>query len=151
MTRHTVSAFAILAVLAGCGSIRESRVNPMNWFGKDRAETVEVAPDPDADNRPRIDQVVSLRAEQVAGGAIVHAVGLPQTQGYYEAELVRIPSDQAGVFDMGFRIVPPQNPTRQGTQASREVIVAKFLSDQDLAGISRIRVQGARNARTIRR
>jgi len=149
MTRQTISAVAILALVAGCGSIRDSRVNPMNWFGKDRSAKVEPVTNEAADLRPQIDQVVSLRAEQVAGGAIVHAVGLPQTQGFYEAELVEIPTDEAGILDLGFRILPPQTPTRQGSQASREVIVAKFLSNQDLAGVTRIRVQGARNARIV--
>jgi hypothetical protein len=151
MTRHTISAFAILAVLAGCGTIRESRVNPFNWFGKDRVETITEAPDENADNRPRVDQVVTLRAEQVAGGAIVRAVGLPQTQGYYDASLVPVATDDRGVLNLEFRIIPPLTPTRQGTQSSREVSAALFVSNQDMAGITRIRVQGTRNARTVRR
>ena len=152
MTRHTIAALSILAVLAGCGAIRDSRVNPFNWFGKDRVETVDAdAQYESQDNRPRVDQVVSVKVEQVTGGAILRAVGLPQTQGYYEAELVQLQSETRGLLDFGFRIVPPQQVIRQGTTASREVTVAKFLSTQDLNGVSRIRVQAARNARSVRR
>lgn len=152
MRRQSIAAFGILVILAGCGSVRDSRINPFNWFGPDRGETLtpkEIADKQDA--RPRVDQVVSLRAEQVTGGAIVNAVGLPLTQGFYSAELVQIPSDQRGVLDLEFRIVPPQRAIRQGTQASREVTVAKLLTSQDLAGVTTIRVLGARNVRSVRR
>lgn len=152
MRRQSIAAVGILIILAGCGSIRESRVNPLNWFGPDRGETLTPQEISDAeDNRPRVDQVVSVRVEQVAGGAIVNAVGLPQAQGFYEAELVRIPNEANGVMDLEFRIIPPRQATRVSTQASREVTVGSFLSTQDLAGITSIRVLGARNARSVRR
>ncbi|WP_420863434.1 hypothetical protein [Algirhabdus cladophorae] len=152
MRAHRIAAVVGLVILTGCGGARESRLNPINWFTGERVETlVPRELNEFDDNRPRVAQIMSLRAEQSAGGAIVTAVGLPQAQGFYEAELVPVPSERADVLDLEFRIVPPRSAVRQGTQASREVVVASFLTSQDLAGITTIRVLGTQNARSVRR
>ena len=141
----------VLATAAGCGRIADSRLNPFNWFGRDRAiETtapeVRVAVDP----RPLVDQVVSVSIEQAPGGAILRAMGLPPTQGHWGAALVRSDS-QPGVLVYQFRLVPPRTRTRVSTPQSRQVIVAAFLTDQTLAGVREVQVLGARSSRAVRR
>lgn len=143
-----IGAVLALAALAGCG-VGQSRLNPLNWFGSAREVPVEVARAADA--RPVVDQVVSLDVAQTRSGAIVSAVGLPPTQGFWEADLVPVPSGDPSVLLLDFRILPPPAPNRVGTQPSREVLAGATFSTQDLAGIRSIAVQGARNRRVVAR
>ncbi|ARE41627.1 hypothetical protein RGUI_3486 [Rhodovulum sp. P5] len=133
----------------------ESRLNPVNWFGRSTEERVATAPTVslETDPRPLVDEVTAMAVERIPGGAIVRAVGRPARQGYWAAELVPVTGDEVKkgtrVFD--FRIAPPDGSTRTGTPQSRELSVATFLSDQALAGHRTIIVRGARNQRRARR
>ena len=146
---------AIIAIVAAAGLVSAcglggSRLNPFNWFGGEREVRV-AAPVAEAGPRiPLVDQVVSLKAERAPGGAIVSAVGLPPTQGFWEAELAPV-SNEGGVYLLEFRLLPPVTPQRVGTQPSREVLAGTFLSDQTLAGVRTIAVQAARNRRSVSR
>ncbi|TFL18223.1 hypothetical protein [Jannaschia formosa] len=100
---------------------------------------------------PLVDQIVSLEIAPTPGGAIVSAVGLPPTQGYWDADLVRVPTEEPSVLLLEFRLLPPPEPRPVGTQPSREVLAGRVLSLQDLAGISTIAVQAQRNRATSRR
>jgi hypothetical protein len=150
--RLTVSAALIaITLLSACGGFRDSRLNPLNWFGRSQpAEQVQVAATP-TDPRALVDQVLTMAVESYPGGAIVRATGLPPTQGYWEAELVARPLDENGVLVLDFRVFPPVNGAGVVNQQSREVTVAYTLSDIKLSGISEIVVQGAGNARSSRR
>ena len=96
-------------------------------------------------------QVVSLEVAQTRSGAIISAVGLPPTQGFWEADLVRVPTDDPSVLLLDFRILPPITPEPVGTQPSREVLAGTTYSTQDLAGIRTIVVQGEMNRRSVSR
>ncbi|WP_371153581.1 hypothetical protein [Jannaschia sp. 2305UL9-9] len=137
-----------LVALTGCG-LGQSRLNPVNWFGSSTSEAVAEARA--ETSQPVIDQVLSLEVAATPSGAIISTVGLPPTQGFWEAELVRMPTDDPSVALFDFRILPPINPRPAGTQPSREVLAGTILSTQDLAGIRTIAVQGARNRRSVRR
>ena len=156
MSSRLIATVLIASFLAGCGTVRESRLNPFNWFGGSQEE-VGFAPEDIVerlDNRPLIDQVTSLRIERVQGGAIVHAVGLPPTQGHWEADLVaenRGRPDENGALVLQFKSFPAVTRTRRGSQASREVVAGTFLSDQTLASVNQITVRAERNARSSRR
>jgi len=156
-------AAILLAACGGSGSGGSSggsfgsggNLNPLNWFRSDPAEdTVEaVNIQVRADQRPLVAEVTALVIERMPGGAIVRATGLPPEQGWHTAGLVSdtggAPVD--GVLVYSFRAIPPATPTRVSTQQSRELIVARFLSEFDLAGVRQIRVVGARNSRVARR
>jgi len=159
MTR-LISALVVLSFLASCGSLRNSRLNPGNWFGKSRAErivaTAPIGANAEAsitDPRPLVDQVISLKVDRLPGGAIIHAMGLPVTQGYYGAELVALNKEtpDKGVLSYEFRIVPPAGPAVAGTKPSREVLVGHFVSSKKLVGVRRITVIAAQNRRSSRR
>ncbi|WGH78769.1 hypothetical protein [Jannaschia ovalis] len=143
-----IAAAAALLALVGCG-LGQTRLNPLNWFGRDSSERIEAAAA--VPTRPVVDQVVSLSAAPMPGGAIISTVGLPPTQGFWEAQLVRLPTEAPGTLLLEFRILPPIEPKPAGTQPSREVLAGTFISDQDLAGIRTITVQGRQNRRSIRR
>ena len=140
---------AAALILTGCG-LGGSRLNPLNWFGSDR-EVRQAPAERAAPQVPLVDQIVSLKVDQGPGGAIVSTVGLPPTQGFWKAELVRVPDEDPSTYRMEFQILPPIASQPQGTQPSREVLAGTFLSDQTLAGIRRIVVQGARNQRVVSR
>lgn len=152
MTSRTVVILLVGALtVSGCARISESRLNPFNWFGgseEQRVETVEVVRDP----RPLVDQVTSLAIERTPTGAIIRAVGLPPTQGWYDAALVSDTDGPVdGVLSYRFRAFPPVERTRVSTRQSRELSVARSISTTELAATSAIRVIGARNVLTTRR
>lgn len=146
-TMARIGAVLAMATLAGCGTL--SRLNPLTLFDGAREERIEtVRP---ADARPVVDQVVSLEIASTRSGAIISAVGLPPTQGYWEADLVPVPTDDPAVLLLDFRILPPPERNRVGTQPSREVLAGLVLSTQTLAPVRTIVVQGRLNRRSIAR
>jgi hypothetical protein len=152
MTSRWALALILSVALAGCGAVRESRLNPFNWFGRSApAEKVAVQTDPAADPRPLVETVTDMKVDSFPGGAIVRATGLTPTQGWWEAELVAQPIDEKGVLVLEFRLLPPVTPTDVNTPKSRTVTVGTSLSDIKLAQISKIIVQGETNARASAR
>lgn len=159
-------------ILAGCGSWRDSRLNPGNWFGRDREAPVAAAATagevnplipqrnamlrrPEAEDRSElIASVTELRIERTSGGAIVYAEGLAARQGVFAVELrpdnpELTPED--GVLNFGFRAIYPERPSPTGTERSRRVQGAYSLSRQELEGVRVIRVTAGENARESRR
>ena len=154
--KRPVAALCLVLVtlsLADCGRIRDSRLNPFNWFGRAQATatTTTLAPNEAADGRQLIREVTDLTLEKMPTGVIVRATGLPPTQGYWEAELVPQPLDESGRLVLDFRVFPPIEAMRAGTPPSREVVVALYLSNYKLDSIREIVVQGETNARAARR
>lgn len=150
MRRSLLAALAAAMVVTGCATVRESRLNPFNWFGRsERAAAVPAAPVRDGGRIP-VAQVTELFVEPASGGAIIRAKGVPPTQGWYAAELV--PEETANEGELVFRFVlkQPQEAV-PGTPLSREVTVATFVNTFRLEGVRTITVTGAETARTIRR
>lgn len=137
--------------LAACGSIRDSKMNPFNWFGRSQEVEKVAMPTAPQDRRGLVQQVLTLNVEETNGGAIIRATGLPPTQGYWDAELVALPVDETGRLVLEFRIFPPIKQANTGTAPSREVTVALFLTSYKLNEIREIVVQGEANARAARR
>ena len=161
--------------LAGCGSWRDSRFNPGNWFGQSRSEPAETAEDanplipktgglfrgggifarPEAEDATvPIAEVTELRVEPTTTGAIVYAEGVAVRQGPYEVEMrpVTTPEEEEqGILSLSFRVVYPEDPTPVGTEFSRTVRAAYSMTKQEIRGIRTIRVIGRDNQRTTRR
>ena len=151
--RVIVLGMAVLLGLSGCARVAESRLNPFNWFGGAETETATAAPaEIDTDPRPRVAQVTSLTIEPTPTGAIVRATGLPPTQGWFAAALVPETDEPVnGEMVYVFRALPPEEAQRVSTVQSRELSVARSLSQQDLAATRLVRVVGAQNALVARR
>jgi hypothetical protein len=171
--RKTLTLLLVSSLtLAACGAVRDSRVNPFNWFGQARAESVETT----ASTNPLIpkgrglfssaaadeeiylgrpfEQVTNLTIERVPGGAIVRATGLAARQGIYAVQLT--PENEAeepvdGVLTYRLEGIRPGRNTAVGTVPTREVIAARRLTEQQLRGVRSIRVEGAQNALVSRR
>lgn len=150
--RKIVVSLLAVGTVGACGRVRDSRLNPFNWFGRSREEAVETAPS-DFTNDPRryVEQVVSLNVDPTPEGAIIRAVGLPPLQGFWDAELVRRPDPDPSRLIYEFRVAPPLSQTRQSTQQSREIIVATAVSSARLQGVRTITVIGRANQRSVRR
>ncbi len=166
-----VLALALAAlVLTGCGSVRESRLNPFNWFGGSReVATVsagEVNPLLPANQggvlqRPDqvyagvpIDEILELQIDRTRSGAIIVARGLAARQGPYEVRLTPLDEDetpQDGVLSYSFDVIYSASNTDVGPEQTRRVTVARSIGNQTLAETRIVRVVGARNAREVRR
>lgn len=152
MRRMLTAALITATVLGGCGSMRDSRLNPFNWFKKSQdSQMMGTLTEAPADPRALVADVIDLTVEPYPGGAIIRARGLPPTQGYWDAELVARPLDENGVQVFDFYVFPPVIPMDANIPQSREINVATSLSDIKLAAITQIVVQGANNARSSRR
>lgn len=161
---------AAALVLSACAAVRDSRINPFNWFGQSRSEPIEAAENTNpliprrsglfGNNREEVylgrpfEQVTALTIERVPGGAIVRATGLAARQGIYAVQLTPENDEEEpvdGVLTYRLEGVRPNRATPVGTQPTREVVAARRLSDQQLRGVRSIRVEGQLNAQVARR
>jgi hypothetical protein len=172
--RKSFSALLVSTlVLTGCATVRDSRVNPFNWFGNARSESLtqaEVNTNPLIPTRSGLfasaraeeavytgrpfDQVTDLTIERVPGGALIRVTGLAARQGIYDVQLTPANEDELpvdGVLTYRLEGVEPARNTPVGAQPTREVVAARKITDQTLAGVQTIRVEGQRNALTSRR
>jgi hypothetical protein len=150
MTR-LIAALVIVSTVSACGGFRDSRLNPLNWFGRSEERETTALPAAPEDPRGLVGQVVSMQVEEIPTGAIVRATGITPTQGWWDAELVAQPLTEDGVLVLDFRIFPPIERTDVNTPQSREVTVALSLSRIALEPVREIVVQGRENARAARR
>ncbi|MGB5862867.1 MAG: hypothetical protein WBG95_01055 [Sulfitobacter sp.] len=153
--------------LGACGVIRDSSLNPTNWFGRSTSEAVADAgpANPLIPTRTGLfgnrgeasvqyigepfDQIVALTIERVAGGAIIRAEGRADRQGIYAVQLTPATQDETpvdGVLTYRLEGILPNARTRVGNEPTREVSAARRLTDQELRGVRSIRVEGQRNA-----
>ncbi len=155
----------LLVLLTACGAgerMKESRLNPFNWFGTSREEKVVVEqPGPEreltyaertGDVRPLVEEVLELHVEQVPGGALVRARGRTLMQGYWQPAL-RVSREDSDNDTLGFRFIamPPPEDLPEGTPESREILVAQFLSFEVIEGVRDIVVIARTNRRSVRR
>ena len=138
-------------VLTGCATVSQSKYNPFNWFKSATSTEVPVLYQAPPDQRLLVAQVTALKIEQTPDGAILRATGLPPSQGWWKAALVKVDQDDAARLVYEFRLYPPLAPAPASTPRSREITVAVALSNQQLQGISTITVQGEGNALSSRR
>lgn len=152
---------ASLAV-TGCARVADSRLNPLNWFGAsapvsavaaDGTRRALVSPGDKGqvvDARGLIAQITAMSVDRTPDGAIVHATGVAAIQGQFNAQLVILGTEN-GTLLLAFKVQTPAGAQTVGTAASRQITVARALDIHDLAGIRRIQVQAAGNARTVSR
>jgi hypothetical protein len=152
MRKALLTALALSLTLSACARVADSRLNPFNWFGRDRSQTIEVDETlVTADGRQLVAEISELAVDPTPNGAIIRAVGLPPTQAFWDADLVRIETNDPSVVIYEFRVLPPVEPRAQSTQQSREIIAAAALSNRQLDGVRTIVVRGRSNERVVSR
>lgn len=155
MQKPLIAALAVVLVLGACGSVRDSRLNPMNWFGRDSTETL--APSggwaTEVDRRALVPVVTEMELIQTTGGALLRASGVTQTQGWWDAELREVndgrPLDGALIYE--FVLAAPRTQTAVSTEVSRTVTAGVKIPTPRLAGVQRVIVRGAGNQRSVQR
>jgi len=152
MTR-LIAALTLFALLASCGGYRDSKLNPRNWFGRDREQRIAAQTAEVVDPRGLVAEIVALKVDRLPDGAIVSVVGRTETQGYWSAELVPLnnekPDKSTLIYE--FRLLPPPTTEPVGQPRTREVIVGHFVSTQKLEGVRNIEVIARSNRRSVRR
>lgn len=152
----------------------QSRLNPFNWFGRDREVQTTAAPGevnpliPNAGNerkgifskRPEpvyagtpLAVVKSVVVHRIPEGAMVEVVGVSNIHGVHTLKLDPQNDGQPvkGVLTYNLLGVHPKGGFTGGTEQSREVTVAHVLTQEQLQGVRTIRVVAAQNARETRR
>ena len=154
--------------LSACGRVRDSAINPFNWFGG--SETVETTAEevnplipqeresllrrPEAEYAGTlVADLTTLKIERVAGGAIIRVKGIASTQGAFDVRMEPENEDQEPVKGvLTYTLLAVQPPGfRQGPARSREITAAVFRTDQELANVRTIRVIGANKTLQSRR
>ncbi|MCT4558584.1 MAG: hypothetical protein N4A61_11060 [Pelagimonas sp.] len=163
-----ISVLVVSAVvLTSCGAVRDSRMNPFNWFGGSRSEPVTTETDVNplipasrqsifrSETNPDyqgwdVSEVVALSVDKRPGGAIINATGRTERQGAFELKLVKIDAESdAKTLTYAFQAI--QVPGPRGSDQSRTLTAAVALTDQELLGIRTIRVKAKNNMRVARR
>lgn len=167
-----VSALIVASmVLAGCATVRDSRVNPFNWFGKSRSQAVNTSTEtgqtnpliperaaisffnkqPESYGGQPVETITQLLIERRPGGAIVRVTGVADRNGPFDVRLIKdetAPGDQT----LSYTLRAIQQPgARSSGPRARTVTAADWLTDQELFGVSTIRVAGRTNAQASRR
>lgn len=170
MSKPLVIVLAASLGLSACGSA----LNPFNWFGRSepvqtqtgdedvnplipRAQGIQILSlgrnAPEIDNTTPIATVTDIRVERIPGGALIRATGLDPTQGIFNAKLEPANDDEEAVDGvLTYRLQRETSGTRAvGGPATREVVVARRVTDSQLEGVRIIRVEAEQNARQVRR
>lgn len=166
MRRQVIISGLVLSLVAGCASVRESRFNPMNWFGSSEPVAAAQAGQPVqvrktlaprkgypvfVDTRALAPTISEMQMVKSASGAIVTATASLPSTGYYDAELVAVPTGSADTLVFEFRLRAPTKAAPAGTPAQRKITAAKSLSNAEISGIRTVIVKGADGARQVRR
>ncbi|WP_238364554.1 hypothetical protein [Mesobacterium pallidum] len=163
--RPAIGALVLALGLSGCGYIRDSAINPANWFG--RGQVTEV--DGEARNPllPRlgafsrrdevypgnaIAQITDMGIDRLPGGAVVRVTGVSDRQGPYDARIVQDEeASSADTLVYTFEVVTPRRAPATGSVASRTVTAALYLDLEALEGVRRVTVRGRGNEASARR
>ena len=162
--RRVIPALLVATLtLSGCGMVRDSWVNPMNWFGRSEAVPVEgrnpLIPETNrlTGNKDRpyggvpVEKITDVAVERVPGGALIRVTGVASRQGAWDVRLVARGAPEKGVLSYDLMAVYPSKTTLRGPEQARTVTAALRLTDQQLDGVRQIRALGETNARASRR
>ncbi len=155
MTKPFLAALAMVLVLGACGGMRESQLNPMNWFGRDSTETLVPRGGwgTGTDRRALVPVVRDMEVIATTGGALLRASGVTATQGWWDVELRPVndgrPVDGALIYE--FVVAQPRSQMPVSTEPARTVTAAVKIPSPRLQDVRRIIVRGAENARTVTR
>ncbi|WP_323037901.1 hypothetical protein [Pararhodobacter sp.] len=152
-TSVVVMLVAALTV-TGCSTIRESRMNPRNWFGASQEERPSLGPVRDrVDNRALVTQVTAMTIEPTSSGALVRAEAMMPSAGWWDGELVpqNFGRPEAGVLTLHFVAAAPREAVPDTGAQSRTLIAVYPMSQAQLDTVSSVVVTGETNSRSVRR
>ena len=154
MKTQLILILAVTTALTGCATVRESRINPMNWFDSSREEARPDLGETGAveDNRPLVPSVTSLTIERTSSGAIVRAEAVMPSVGWWDAQLVaeNFGRPQDGTLTFRFVAAAPVQPIA-GSETARTISAVYPLTQAQLDTTSDVVVVGEANSRRARR
>lgn len=154
--RKVFLLLVMIPFIAGCsdfGGFGDSQYNPVNWFdGDEEAEELAyIEPVVTEDPRQLVLEVTSLGFEPTSDGMMVIATGLPATQGFWDAELVPtnngLPLD--GILTYRFVAAPPPDSNLTEDGVTTEINAIKLVLDQNLRGVTHVKVLAETNVRIL--
>lgn len=150
MTRPILAMIALSLVLAGCSGVRQSRINPLNWFGGSTSESRLGPVTLETDNRALVPSVTGLTIERTSSGALVRAEAQMPGQGWWDAALIAENEGRPvdGVLTYRFVAAAPRGAVGGRPQT---LVVATPVSEYLLEEVVTVVVQGAGNSRSARR
>jgi len=175
MQRTIATLLILVLTLGGCGAVRDSRLNPFNWFGGARSgpptgsETNPLIPERAGGGMiitrrqdlpylgQPIQQITGLVVERTPSGAIIRIEALAARQGTYDVRVVPdagpVDENRAvdGVLSYTVLAVPNADFPPGGPVQTRTVNAARSVTNLELDGVRSIRVSGATNALTTNR
>ncbi|MEM6482189.1 MAG: hypothetical protein AAF922_07530 [Pseudomonadota bacterium] len=97
-----------------------------------------------------VDQITDVGIEPLPTGVIVKVAGEPIREGAFDVRLLRVNKDGPvdGVLEYTLNALQPADFGR-GTETTRRVNAAAFISNADLTDVREIRIVAARNARSV--
>ena len=101
--------------------------------------------------RELVAYVSAVRADINPDGIILIATGLPESQGYWDAQLVSLNDEVPvnGVLSYEFVAAKPLESIGIGSPESREIVVGRSIGKRKLGGVTSIRVLSASNVRSL--
>ncbi|MBN8293213.1 hypothetical protein JI664_14655 [Rhodobacter sp. NTK016B] len=154
----TPLALLLIASLsvAGCGGLRDSRMNPRNWFGSSSEEAArpELGETSNvADFRPLVPQVTGLTIERTSSGAIIRADAVMPSAGWWDPQLVaeNFGRPQGGVLTFRFVAAAPRTPVAAPSAAARTISAVYAMTQAQLDTTVEVVVVGETNSRRARR
>ncbi|KRW97669.1 hypothetical protein [Paracoccus sp. MKU1] len=157
-----------MLVLAGCGRLGDSSLNPFRWFGGGTAQQQTLEPEGGypttvQDGRLPLAQVTGAKWEPLYEGRMLVVTGLAGSKGWWDVALVtevpmpkgRIRPDASGVLRLRLVGKPPLPDTFAAANpphpASDTVTVALTIPNAALADLREVVITGAGNAVSLRR
>lgn len=155
MKTPLILVLAASVALTGCSTVRESRINPMNWFNSSREEARPELGETGAveDHRPLVPQVTTMTIERTSSGAIVRAEAVMPSVGWWDAQLVpeNFGRPQGGTLTFRFVAARPRQPVAAASEAARTISAVYALTQAQLDTTSDVVVVGESNSRRARR
>ena len=139
----------LVCVIAACSN---SRSNPFSGESREERNRMQVLEErASAEDRELVAHVSAARADSNPDGVILIATGLPETQGYWNAQLVPLNDEfpVEGVLSYEFVVAKPEDSNSVGTPESREIVVGRKIGNRKLRGVSGIRIVSASNVRSL--
>ena len=171
---RTIVAILVISsvALGGCGRLRDSRVNPANWFGKGQSTPIEQPQEqaeeqyvnpliPERPSKLRlfkkrkdrpyegtpVGQITDVTVERTIGGAILRVTAVSPRQGAFDVRLIPANKENEpidGVLTYSIRALQPTD-TAIGSTRSRTLVVAEPIDQSLLERTRTIRVVAAEN------
>lgn len=167
MRTRTFGALACaMLVLAGCGRMGDSSLNPLRWFGgSSKPQTLDPKggyPAAVNDGRVPLAQVTGARWDPMYEGRLLVVTGLAASKGWWDVALVtevpmpsgRIRPDENGVLRLRLVGKPPPPDTfaaaNPANPVSDTITTALTIPNAVLPGLREVVISGASNAVTLR-